>query len=297
MPEYMLIDDSTLTGVANSIRTKTGAVGTMTADAMAKQLRRYKYSFMEKMALGTISSAEANAFLADIAQLSDTSLRVIRNYQFYGLNNPSFTSIVVPSGITSIGTNSFENSTSLTGVTVQPGITKLEARLFSGCSGLTSVTIPNTVTNFGNYVFTDCTSLTNIIIPDSVTTMGNYTFQNCNGLVSVTLSENLTGIFTGAFRACTALPSITIPDSVTSIGASAFYGCISLDTIFIPSSVTDITEGPFFGSGITDIYTPLASAPSGWNADFAKLDNTPTYATVHYGVTRSEYEAIISNTP
>ncbi len=71
--------------------------------------------------------------------------------------------VVIPEGVTVIGTYSFQN-----------------------CSALESLTIPEGVTAIGSNAFKDCMRLTSLCIPKSVTWIGSRAFSNCVGLTSVT---------------------------------------------------------------------------------------------------------------
>ena len=60
-------------------------------------------------------------------------------HHIYSDNDTEITNLVIPQGVTSIGTYAFEN-----------------------CSGLTSVIIPNSVTSIGGYAFTGCANLVSL---------------------------------------------------------------------------------------------------------------------------------------
>ncbi len=135
------------------------------------------------------------------------------------LNGELVTDLVIPDGITSIGSFAFE-----------------------GCSSLTSVTIPDSVTEIGNFAFSDCYTLTAVYITDiakwceikflSSSSNPLYCAENLylNGelITDLVIPDSVTSIGDYAFYDCSSLTSITIPDSVTSIGSSAFYGCSNL---------------------------------------------------------------------
>ncbi|MCC8105568.1 MAG: leucine-rich repeat protein, partial [Clostridiales bacterium] len=130
--------------------------------------------------------------------------------------------------------------TTITSVVIESGVTSIGDYAFMNCTALTSVSIPDTVTYIGGYSFGECTSLTSVVIPDSVTTIDVYAFVYCTSLSSVTLSSSLTTIAAMMFGSCTSLTSITIPDSVTTIEYDAFNYCTSLTSVFISAAVTSI---------------------------------------------------------
>ena len=178
----------------------------------------------------------------------------------------SFTSIIIPEGVTSIGDYTFYNCTGLTSVTIPNSVTSIGLSAFSGCTVLADITIPEGVTSIGNNAFYNCSGLTGTLtIPSSVTSIGNSAFQGCTGLTSVTISQGVTSIGASAFEGCTSLTSVTIPNSVTSISNAAFRSCTGLTSVTIPNSVTSIGQNAFrdctgltsltITEGVTTIYT------------------------------------------
>ena len=85
--------------------------------------------------------------------------------------NKNIESVVIPEGVTTIGSSAFESCGSLTSIEIPSGVTTIENRTFWLCSRLTSVEIPSSVTTIGIMAFYYCSSLTNIEIPNSVTTI------------------------------------------------------------------------------------------------------------------------------
>ena len=175
----------------------------------------------------------------------ETGVTTIGNRAFEG--HSSLTSITLSGSVITIGERAFYACVSLTSATIPNSITKIRKESFTGCINLISIIIPDNVTVIEDFAFSHCYSLTSIIIPDSVVTIGQGAFYTCTNLISITLSSSITSIRNGTFSECINLTSITIPNSVTSIENSAFYACASLISIIIPNSVTTI-EGFAFCS-------------------------------------------------
>lgn len=77
-------------------------------------------------------------------------------------SNHSITSVVVPEGVTSIGSYTFETCESLTSVTLPSTLTMIGETAFARCTSLQSITIPAAVESLWAQVFLGCTNLTEI---------------------------------------------------------------------------------------------------------------------------------------
>ena len=92
------------------------------------------------------------------------------------------TSVIIPYGVTSIGTLAFCDGMNLKSIIIPNSVTSIGDYAFSGCTSLTNITIPDSVTSIGWGAFSDCTSLTNITIPNSVTSVGEDAFFGSKNL-------------------------------------------------------------------------------------------------------------------
>ncbi len=159
--------------------------------------------------------------------------------------NKTITSVVIGSGVTSIGESTFYGCSNLAGITIPNSVTSIGYAAFHDCTSLTGVTIPDSVTVIGGAAFYQCTDLVSVTIPNGVTTIENQTFYRCSSLTAVTIPNSVTSIRNSAFSECSSLTAVTIPNSVTSIGFAAFRLCSALTAVTIPDNVTSIDDSAF----------------------------------------------------
>ncbi len=161
--------------------------------------------------------------------------------------------------VTTILKNGFAGNT-FTSIIIPDTMITIGEQAFDECKNLTSVIIGNSVTTISKYCFWKCEALESVTIPDSVTTIGENAFDECRHLKTVIFGENsqLTKIADWLFMSCDALESLTIPDSVTEIGKNVFAACSSLTTVKFGagSKLTTIGASAFQGSALTEISIP-----------------------------------------
>ena len=179
--------------------------------------------------------------------------------------------VVIPEGVTEIGSFAFENCTTLTKVTMPDSVIKIEESAFASCTnlenvvfssnlkeiglssfqdcGLITIEFPDSLEIIGDSAFDNCTNITgDLIIPDSVSKLGNAAFRNCSSLDGILkISNSLTEIQDATFLNCEKLKGeLIIPDSVTSIGAMAFSSCKGFTgTLELPISLAYLGYGAF----------------------------------------------------
>ena len=107
-------------------------------------------------------------------------------------NKAAIRSVVIESGVTSIGKFAFYECSNLASVSIPASVTSIgEAALYQ-CVALTSVNIPANVTSIGYAAFSGCnnSNFTSITIPAGVTSIGSYAFADCSNLETITLNSN-----------------------------------------------------------------------------------------------------------
>ncbi len=179
------------------------------------------------------------------------------------------TSIVISSGITSVGAYAFNSFPNVTTVTVADSVTDIKYAAFKGCSAIKTLTVPicvnlaagdlgdpaedgtlsfNGVTNINSITFTAGTQSPYSYSSDSGFT--NYyqktpMYLSRSSLSIVSLPTGIETVPSAILKDCVGMLSITIPSTVTVIGGHAFAGCSSLASITIPDSVTTIQHSAF----------------------------------------------------
>lgn len=93
----------------------------------------------------------------------------------------------IPLGVDFIGDYAFYN-TGYTSVIMPSSVTTIFGNAFKACTNLSAVSIPSSVTFIGTSAFYGCTSLSTITIPSSVTTIERAAFMACTGLTSIKVS-------------------------------------------------------------------------------------------------------------
>lgn len=88
----------------------------------------------------------------------------VRELGYSALSGLTFTSIVIPEGVTEIADELFYLDPYLTSVTLPSTITTIGARAFWRCYALPSITIPSSVTSIEEEAFIECNNLTSIIV-------------------------------------------------------------------------------------------------------------------------------------
>lgn len=220
----------------------------------------------------------------------ETGITSIGDYAFYGCKFSG--SLTIPDSVEIIGTSAFYLCGRLSGPLVIPkSVTTIENNAFGFCEGFTGdLIIPNNVTTLGSSAFTWCLGFDGILkLSDNITTIESQTFSNCVYLTgSLIIPEGITEIKSSAFNSCENLTgSLTIPDGVTSIAASAFNGCYNLSgTLTLPESLENIGANAFKGSTFfTDVYSFSETAPLLTSDVFSCPD-----ATLHYPASATGYD-------
>ena len=178
-------------------------------------------------------------------------LTKIDDFMFCGTG---FSTLNIPSSVTSIGTNAFEMCSGLSSITIPGSVATIGENAFSCCCNLRSVTVGEGVISIGRHAFFNCSLLSSANLPNSLNTIGAGAFQQCKSLSSITIPRGVNTVGQFAFAYCDSLSSVTLEEGVRVIEAEAFNN-YCLKSVKIPTSVQSISNSAFptsvslFGGG------------------------------------------------
>ena len=148
--------------------------------------------------------------------------------------------VVIPDGVTEIGSSAFENCKALTSIVIPDSVTKIGKSAFSGCTGLKEVTVPDGVTSIEDYVFYHCEALERVSLPKGIVSIGHSSFEYCLKLTDIQLPSGLKSIDHSAFWACRSLVKLTLPQSLETIGNTSFGKCSAMNPLQVPETLKSI---------------------------------------------------------
>lgn len=181
----------------------------------------------------------------------------------FGFSGTSYTSIVIPNTVHTLGINSFSESVSLTSLDIPSSVINIGNYVFANCQMLASVTFNGYVNTIGDEIFRDDVALTSVVLPDSCGLVGDCPFINCTSLTQpvynhthfMYLPQEFSGEYTipdGILYVCgrvfedhPGLTGIHFPSSITAIFGRAFASCNGLTSVVLPPNLGAVSDATF----------------------------------------------------
>ncbi len=164
--------------------------------------------------------AEAKDLLSII---NDVEENISSNLAAWEIDRTTMTQLVVPEGVTKIGSNAFYMCQKLKSLTIPESVESIGDGAFLECRCLTSLNIGKGVESIGNGAFSFCTSLKSLVIPEGVESIGFNAFHNCNKLTSLIIPKSVTAIGHEAFMYCPKKCDIQIAKTKMQVLTMGFY--------------------------------------------------------------------------
>lgn len=169
----------------------------------------------------------------------------IGSMQFHG---SSINSLKIPDGVIEVKINAFGNCRNLEFVELPEGLNAIYDLVFCNCSNLKEITLPSSLEILGGNVFSGCTKLESIVLPPKIKTIEEGLFCGCNSLKSIAFSETITEIKFWAFLYCNSLSEFELPRSLQIVGKDVFSDCYSLPQLALPNEIKSIDNRGFYDS-------------------------------------------------
>ena len=190
--------------------------------------------------------------LTTIKGLENSKIDGVYTQAFY---QNKFSSITLPSTVTTIGTNAFRDNANLTSIVIPDNVTSIGDHAFASCTSLATITISENskLTKFeGEYQF-EKTAISSFYFPSSLVSIGKGgAFYQCGSLETLINFENLkiTDIPYRTFAGGPKFATITFPNGIESIGDNAFNGHKITGDIILPNTVKSLGDHAFAGSNV-----------------------------------------------
>lgn len=146
----------------------------------------------------------------------------------------AFTRILLPEGLTSIGSSAFFHSSKAKEIIIPSTVNQIQYCAFSG-SSFTRVEFKGDVLELGDS-FGGLPNLKEIVLPEGFKELPFRGFWLNETIEEINLPEGLRVISSQAFNKCTNLKKVTLPHSLKRISDSAFYRCPNIQEVYYRGS-------------------------------------------------------------
>lgn len=129
-------------------------------------------------------------------------------------------------------------------IVIPEGVTVIGTYAFRGCTKLKSISLPKGITKIDNFAFYLSSLIEEIVVPDGCLTIGGSAFGGCYKLARVVLPDSITAIGGTAFKS-SSITEFIFPDKVNKICSEILLGCKNLERVVAPSACKNVEEYAF----------------------------------------------------
>lgn len=213
----------------------------------------------------------------------------------FGLDNESFSSILLPDTLVNIGSHAFSSCGRLTVIDIPDSVTSIGAAPFEDCGRLSAIHVGEGNARYfsdGQGVLYDKaqTALYQIpgalsgdyIIPDTVTLIGYGAISGCRNLSSITIPAGMTRYLQNNFINCPSLARIHVAEDNPNFSSEqgVLYNKEKTVLLIIPDGFTGAYTLP---ASVESFHSDFVFPESNITAFYVEQDN-PHYASDDFGV-------------
>ncbi len=255
----VLVNEESLTNIANAIREKNSETTTYKPSEMAEAIQNISSGGATPEKGIVINEWDSNGYATDITvigivEIPDYYLELY-NYNAKHMLSKT-TTIRLPDRLTSIGDCAFRNRHKLTSLNIPDSVTSIGDNAFDECRYLVITKLPSALVSIGNASFKNCSDMVLTELPSGLTSIGDNAFSNCNKIDITKIPDSVTTMGSRAFYLCERIKTLELSKSLVSIGAYCFNSCSALTTVTLPNA----TVVPELGStafGSQSFETPI----------------------------------------
>ena len=257
-----VLNESTLTAIAEAIREKSSSTAALKPGEMANAIKNIKSGGGDSyiyMINGTGSDDWPNELIYDGGDIKKSP----RKCAFYH-NQYISPTITLKNAGSVVPDECFKNVGSLDRLqTVNwPEAKSVQSNAFDGCQSLVEFNSGG-ITHISATAFRNWKALKSIGGFESIVKTYQSAFMNCSSLEEAKLA-NIETMISGCFYGCTSLKKVDIGEKLASIDGNTFYNCSSLATLIIRKptlcklSGSTAFNNSLISSGGGYIYVPKA---------------------------------------
>lgn len=177
------------------------------------------------------------------------SVKKIKNYAFEGFTD--IETVVLESGITEIGINSFARCNNLKEIYIPKTVKKVRENAFMMSKNLKKVNYEHNLLEYCNIkfytkgsnpavyaeeIYIDDLYYQDLVIPDNIIVVGQYQFSGFKQLTSIKM-KNVHTIERYAFVNCSNVHSVKFTSNLKSIYEAAFLDCVELENVYFEGKI------------------------------------------------------------